>query len=165
MAPQTSGARSSENTLHRPLSLGYNPGEVDPTDLPFGQVTEDADIEEFATETRTGSIIRRAQSHATGRVEDWKLVTFQIDDPENPKNWSKAKKWYCTLVIAWTCFTVAFASAVVTAGLEGPSKDFHVSEEVSLLTITAFVVGFGVGKSSATEVLGCPPWIMETNTE
>ena len=65
---------------------------------------------------------------------------------ENPKNWSKAYKWYITAVIAFSCFVVAFASAVVTAGLDGPAKEFHVSLEVSLLTITVFVVGFGVGK-------------------
>jgi len=50
------------------------------------------------------------------------------------------------MVVAFTCFIVAFASAVVTAGLDGPSKTFNVSIEVSLLQITVFVVGFGIGK-------------------
>ena len=30
--------------------------------------------------------------------------------------------------------------------LLGQARDFHVSEEVGLLAITVFVVGFGVGK-------------------
>jgi multidrug resistance protein len=47
--------------------------------------------------------------------------------------------------VAVTCFAVAFNSAVITADLEGVSETFSVSEEVSLLTITLFVVGFGVG--------------------
>ena len=51
------------------------------------------------------------------------------------------------MVVAFTCFVVAFSSAVITADLAGVSNTFHVSEEVSLLTITVFVVGFGVGKS------------------
>lgn len=150
----------SENALRRTLSLGYNSGEVDPTDLPFGQITADADIGEYITETRTGNIVRSVKSHVTGEVTDWKLVTFQINDPENPKNWSKARKWYCTLVIAWTCFVVAFASAVITAGLDGPVKEFHVSLEVSLLTITVFVVGFGVGPmifAPLSEIVGRKP--------
>ena len=29
--------------------------------------------------------------------------------------------------------------------IEGVNEEFHVSEEVSLLTITLFVVGFGIG--------------------
>jgi MFS family permease len=49
------------------------------------------------------------------------------------------------MVVALTCFVVAFNSAVITADLEGVSKTFNVSEEVSLLTITVFVIGFGVG--------------------
>jgi hypothetical protein len=28
-----------------------------------------------------------------GKVEDFELVTWTVDDPENPKNWSKAHKW------------------------------------------------------------------------
>ena len=83
-----------------------------------------------------------------------KLVAFDHDDAENPKNWSKAKKWYCTMVVAWTCFVVAFASGVITAGLEGPQETFNVSAEVSLLTITVFVVGFGVGMYTRLKL--CP---------
>jgi hypothetical protein len=49
------------------------------------------------------------------------------------------------MVVAVTCFVVAFCSAVITAGTVGPEKEFHVSEEVSLLPITVFVVGFGIG--------------------
>lgn len=49
------------------------------------------------------------------------------------------------MCVAITCFVVAFNSAVITAGLVGPAETFHVSQEVSLLTITVFVVGFGVG--------------------
>jgi hypothetical protein len=49
------------------------------------------------------------------------------------------------MVVAFTCFVVAFCSAVVTAGLAGPVETFNVSMEVSLLTITVFVVGFGIG--------------------
>jgi multidrug resistance protein len=49
------------------------------------------------------------------------------------------------MVVAFTCFVVAFNSAVITANLEGVSRSFHVSEEVALLTITMFVIGFGVG--------------------
>lgn len=73
------------------------------------------------------------------------MVTFEINDPENPKNWSKAYKWYCTMLIALVCFVVAFASSVITADVEGPAKDLGMSTEVSLLAITLFVIGFGIG--------------------
>jgi len=79
-------------------------------------------------------------------MERYEVVTWTINDPENPKNWSKAFKWWCTMIVAVTCFVVAFNSAVITADFMGPARDFHVSEEVGLLAITVFVVGFGVGK-------------------
>lgn len=103
-------------------------------------------MEEYTTETTTGEIIKPVRSALTGKDEDWRLVTFSIDDPENPKNWSKAYKWYCTMVVSFTCFVVAFSSSVITADIEGPSETFGVSREVSLVVVTVFVIGFGVGK-------------------
>ena len=117
----------------------------DVLDLPYGMLNDDADMQEYLEETTTGIIPKRTISRTTGKFEYHELVTFTMHDPENPKNWSKAYKWYCTMTVAFTCFVVAFCSAVVTADLGGPSKAFKVSEEVSLLTITLFVIGFGVG--------------------
>lgn len=73
------------------------------------------------------------------------MVTFTPNDPENPKNWSKAYKWWCTMVVALTCFVVAFASSVITADIKGVVDEFGVSNEVALVSISVFVVGFGVG--------------------
>ncbi|KAL4787000.1 major facilitator superfamily domain-containing protein [Aspergillus varians] len=133
-----------DNALSHTLSLGSARGEVDPTDLPFRTLTANANVEEYTTETQAGEIIKPVKS-AKGDVEDWKLVTFKIDDPENPKNWPKWKKWYVTMVVAFTCFVVAFASSIITADIEGPAEEFGVSREVSLVVVTVFVVGFGVG--------------------
>jgi len=76
---------------------------------------------------------------------NYKPVSFAEGDPANPKNWSKAYKWYCTMVVAITCFVVAFASSVITADIGGVMRDFNVSEEAALVSISVFVVGFGVG--------------------
>jgi hypothetical protein len=116
-------------------------------DLPYDMLNDNADMNEYLTETTTGVVPKRTISRVTGREEDHNLVTFTIDDPENPKNWSAPYKWYCTMVVAFTCFSVAFNSSVITADLEGVMKTFSVSLEVSLLTITMFVIGFGVGES------------------
>lgn len=105
-------------------------------------------MQEYTTETREGQIIKPVRSRVTGEMEDWKLVTFTEGDPENPKNWSKLFKWYITMVVAFTCFVVAFCSSVITADLEGVAETFHVSREVTFLTITLFVIGFGVGTFS-----------------
>lgn len=114
--------------------------------LPTRQLTNEANLDEYRRETRTGTIPIEHLSPADGHREKYKLVTFTVDDPENPKNWSKAKKWWCTIMIAMVCFTVAFNSAVVTSDIEGVAKEFGVSQEAALLSVTLFVIGFGIGK-------------------
>lgn len=121
------------------------PDTIDPTDLPSRILRENATLEEYTRETPEGRITKPVRSHATGKIEDYELVTFKLDDPENPKNWSKARKWYITMVVAVTCFVVAFDSSVITAGINQVAEEFAVGEVVALLTITVFVIGFGIG--------------------
>jgi len=126
-----------------------SPPVVDGEDLinlPSRTLSNNAQLNEYTQETINGQILKEVQSNRTGRTERYELVTWKINDPENPKNWSKAYKWWCTMTVAMTCFVVAFNSAVITADVGGVAKSFDVSEEVALLTITLFVVGFGVGK-------------------
>ncbi|KAH7324986.1 multidrug resistant protein [Stachybotrys elegans] len=91
------------------------------------------------------STVQSLESNAAPSQPTHHLVVFEPNDPENPKNWSKAFKWYCTMVVAMTCFVVAFASSVITADIPGVAREFNVSEEVALVSISLFVVGFGVG--------------------
>lgn len=94
---------------------------------------------------------------ASGEKVDYKLVTFTLHDPENPKNWSKARKWYITMVIALVCFVVAFCSSVITPGIGGAQNDLNSSREVALLSVTVFVLGFGLGPmvfAPLSEVVG-----------
>jgi multidrug resistance protein len=130
--------------MTRPSTRGEQ-GASDVLDLPYDILGDDANMKEYTEETLTGIIPKRTISRASGFIEDHELVTFTINDKENPKNWKRTFKWYCTMVVAMTCFSVAFNSAVITADLVGVQQTFHVSEEVSLLTITMFVIGFGVG--------------------
>ncbi|KAI0157219.1 major facilitator superfamily domain-containing protein [Xylariaceae sp. FL1272] len=127
---------SPATTLHDPASEPFD------INLPVRTLSANANLAEYTTETNTGAIPGPVEPDGEHR---YKLVTFTIDDPENPKNWSKAFKWYITMVVAVVCFVVAFASSVVTADIKGVVEEFGVSEEVALLSITLFVVGFGVG--------------------
>ncbi|CAK7233677.1 Synaptic vesicle transporter SVOP [Sporothrix curviconia] len=141
---------------HRDPALDIN--------LPYRTLSAEANFNEFSTEVPGGVIpgpiepleiatiasrISRQNTHGAPQEPDeerrYRLVAFEPNDPANPKNWSKAMKWYCTLVVSVTCFVVAFCSSVITSDLTGVTEDFHVSEEVVLLSISLFVIGFGVG--------------------
>lgn len=90
-------------------------------------------------------------------MERYRIVAFVSGDSENPKNWSQGYKWYITMVVAATCFFVAFASSVITVDVAGVQKGLRVSEELALLTISLFVVGLGLGPmvlAPLSEVLG-----------
>lgn len=156
MSTSSSSSTEVEHEAHEPhhknVSTRATPEEAaleralsDPTDLPYRTLSRNANMTEYTQETATGTMLHQVRSNVTGKIEKYELVTFTEGDKENPKNWSKAYRWYCTMVVAFTCFVVAFNSAVITADLQGPEETFGVSEEVSLLAITMFVLGFGVG--------------------
>jgi hypothetical protein len=105
-----------------------------------------AEPQETTQESASDSPAQSRPSTATDEPRPkHRLVTFEDGDPENPKNWSFAFKWYCTMVVALTCFVVAFASSVITADIGGMAEELHASNEVALLSVTLFVVGFGIG--------------------
>lgn len=61
------------------------------------------------------------------------------------------------MCVALVCFVVAFNSAVITADIASVAEEFNVSEEVALLSISLFVVGFGIGPMAfapLSEILG-----------
>ncbi|KAI1113309.1 major facilitator superfamily domain-containing protein [Nemania sp. NC0429] len=142
--PHGDGVESDDSSISRSSTLE---ARLEPTmsydiNLPNRTLTTAANLDEYIVETREGEIPGPVEPDGEHR---YRLVTFHNNDPENPKNWSKPYKWYITMVVAITCFVVAFASSVITPDIEGVAEEFHTSNEVALLSITLFVVGFGIG--------------------
>ena len=133
----------SEKT-HPPTPFDYplDPTGTEEPNLPYRTLSRNARMQEYTAETVSG---RMDDVVSLGSIKTHKLVTFRLNDAENPKNWSKPYKWYCTMVVAVTCFVVAFNSSVITADLEGVMQDLNASREESLLSIFFFVLGFGLG--------------------
>lgn len=160
-APIISESNNRRNSLGHRLTRqstkeAHRDPTLDPESLPYRTLSENANLDEYTTENPLGHITSVVVD-PKGNKKEYQLVTFTPGDPENPKNWSKLYKWYCTMVVATTCFVVAFASSVITADLVGVEETFDVSEEVALLSITVFVIGFGIGPlafAPLSEVLG-----------
>ncbi|KAJ8104963.1 hypothetical protein ONZ43_g7612 [Nemania bipapillata] len=141
---EPNGGKPDDSSLSRTSTID---ARLEPTmsydiNLPNRTLTNAANLDEYIVETRDGQIPGPLEPDGQRR---YRLVTFHPNDPENPKNWSKGYKWYITMVVATTCFVVAFASSVITPDIAGVAEEFHTSQEVALLSITLFVVGFGVG--------------------
>ncbi|OCK83025.1 MFS transporter [Lepidopterella palustris CBS 459.81] len=86
------------------------------------------------------------------------LVEFDgPNDPGNPKNWSKGKKWAITVSMSTIVFTVTFASTVYSVAIGVVAEKFHVAPVVSTLGVSLFVLGFVFGPilfGPASEVFG-----------
>lgn len=67
------------------------------------------------------------------------------DDPENPMNWPRAKKWRITMVTAMITFCVSFASSVFSTATQVTAVKFNVSLEVMILGVSLYVLGFACG--------------------
>ncbi|KAI9691820.1 MAG: hypothetical protein M1822_007892 [Bathelium mastoideum] len=58
---------------------------------------------------------------------------------------SKAKKWSITMLSAFATLAVAFVSSAYSGGVDQIIEQFHVSDEVVVLGISLFVLGFAIG--------------------
>ncbi|CAD6441815.1 a885c55f-be78-4de0-9c0c-bf4f920501b5 [Sclerotinia trifoliorum] len=72
-------------------------------------------------------------------------LDFGPGDIENPKNWSKARRWYITVVSVLLVVNATFASSSPSGCLTGIEREFHVSAEVSALVISVFLLGYCFG--------------------
>ena len=84
------------------------------------------------------------------------LVTWDgPNDPQHPMNWSSKRKWAVVIVLSWITFCVSFSSSIFSTAIRPTSIEFHVSEEVMILGVSLFVLGFAVGKRDLPD----NPWL------
>ncbi|KAL2871261.1 major facilitator superfamily domain-containing protein [Aspergillus lucknowensis] len=72
-------------------------------------------------------------------------VQFSSSDPENPKEWSVARRCYCTTVATFLAVNATFASASPSGCLQGIADQFSISNTVAGLVVTAFLLGYCAG--------------------
>ncbi|KIJ54461.1 hypothetical protein M422DRAFT_73490 [Sphaerobolus stellatus SS14] len=92
--------------------------------------------------------------------EGFHVVNFDKGTGEDPREWSKGKKWYVTCTTAFLCLGVALGSSLVTGDMTGPTKEFGNEQIITNLSVTCFVIGFGLGPlifAPLSEMLGRRP--------
>jgi multidrug resistance protein len=89
------------------------------------------------------------------------------DDPENPKNWSKKKKWGITLVVSSFTLISPVSSTMVAPALNAIAREFHITNVLeSQLTLSIFVLAYAVGPlviGPLSEVYGRVPVLQLSN--
>ncbi|OGE47636.1 hypothetical protein PENARI_c039G10839 [Penicillium arizonense] len=81
----------------------------------------------------------------SGSKEDPYLVGWLPEDEGNPMTFRDTRKWLLNLLGAFSAFTVALASSAYSGGLAKITRYFAISDEVALLGVSLFVIGFAVG--------------------
>lgn len=76
--------------------------------------------------------------------EDPFLVAFSSADPHAPHNWSRARRWLVTAIVAQIAIIVGVAASVSSVAAEQASADLGVSNEVYALETALFLIGFGL---------------------
>ncbi|KAK5076180.1 hypothetical protein LTS08_002691 [Lithohypha guttulata] len=78
-------------------------------------------------------------------LNDDGYVDFAPDDIENPKNWSKTRRWYISIVSISLVLNATFASSSPSGCLVGIAEEFGVSIIAAGLVITLFLLGYCFG--------------------
>ncbi|KAJ3797237.1 MFS general substrate transporter [Lentinula aff. detonsa] len=79
--------------------------------------------------------------------EEEKNRKYEVDlEPnEHPQAYTLFKKWTVIMVIATSALCVTCASSAASFTEAGMAAEFHVPREVTILSITLFVAGLGIG--------------------
>lgn len=67
------------------------------------------------------------------------------DDPENPQNFTRLRKWAITVSMSLMTMWITFASSVFSTATLVTAKEFNVSSEVMVLGTSLTVFGFALG--------------------
>lgn len=97
---------------------------------------------------KSGKSIKRGPSTRSRRSEkDVNLVTWEgPDDPSNPKNWTRKKKWALTAIVSLFTFISPVSSSMIAPGLGSIATEFKISSpEQAALALSVFILAFAVG--------------------
>lgn len=62
---------------------------------------------------------------------------------------SVRRKWWITIITSLMTFVVSFGSSVFSTATQITAEEFGVSDEVMILGVTLYVVGFACGKPAS----------------
>ncbi|KAF8320057.1 MFS general substrate transporter [Clavulina sp. PMI_390] len=71
-------------------------------------------------------------------------VDWEPNDPENPFNWSRKKKWVVTFTACLITCLSASTGSIIAVGYPGMTASLHSSGETNALTLSMYALGFAL---------------------
>lgn len=127
--------------------------------IPFFSRPQMSQLPESKTAIDPGEVEKSRLYDGHGTEEDPFVVEFQQDDLENPMNWSQLRKWFITTIVTLSVFAVTLTSSAYSVSANEVFQDFDISNEVFILGLSLFVIGFAIGPAVwGPLVKTCPSW-------
>jgi len=117
------------------------------TEIPISSPTSDGRHSPSDLEKAT-SIEAPVHVQTSPVVSDWNGP----DDVDNPMNWGALKKAYHTAATAFLGFAVTAGSSLITPATPEIQRYFDVSQTASILSLSLFVLGLGLGPALAAPI-------------
>lgn len=114
----------------------------DPDDLTKEEKTVGSSGVVHAGDAKTDEVRKKVEDF---EEQGYILVSFEDGDPENPRNWSKAKKYFLATFCSYLNVCVASQASAYSTGQTGVEEEFGVSAEVATLGLSLYVLGFAIG--------------------
>jgi MFS family permease len=73
------------------------------------------------------------------------VITFEPNDPEDPRNWSRARKWLMVAAIVPIDLSVSWGASGFSPVAGDFAKDMDVSPSVAILGLSMYVLGLAFG--------------------
>lgn len=137
--------------------------QILPSDIPFtySQIprtmtnsfwTPSADRQQSLTKPSSRRTLRASpaklvHSPSSRSIRDPNLVTWDsTDDPANPHNWPRHRRWASTILVAMFAFIAPMASTMVAPALDTIADEFDIESDIEqFLVMSIFLLAFAIG--------------------
>jgi hypothetical protein len=144
------------------MSISKTSDDGHATDSSNGKIS---DVETVAppSEVLTLTVDKDEKGEMQEEPKDVNIVDWDGDnDPANPLNWTKTKKWNHVAIVALINFVTPLASSMFTPGVTQVQKDFNnYNHQLSSFVVSVYVLGCKYFPS----VLAMKIWVLERLTK
>lgn len=116
--------------------------------VPAGETVQSTGIPKWWLIFDQGCVSQAIINHGydgSGTEQDPYQVSWMEADERDPMRFSEVSKWLITILVGIQTLAVSLVSSAYSGSLNEVISDFQVSEEVAILGISLYVVGFAVG--------------------
>ncbi|KAJ6172069.1 hypothetical protein N7470_001136 [Penicillium chermesinum] len=79
------------------------------------------------------------------KISYWRLLFDQKVITEDVARYPNFRKWYITILVSIVTLAVALVSSAYSGGTKQIIEEFHTQQEVAILGVSLFVLGFAIG--------------------